>query len=477
MPDIYGTFGNDTINGTSEREYIYALDGDDTIYAGDGSDEYQDDWINAGPGNDIIYGGTGGDTIYDDPGNDIVYAGAGRDLIFGSAGDDYYDGGTGFDSLSYFSAFAGIVVDLNLSSGQVRSLEPNDAAFVGVDTLYNIEYISGSSFNDRMIGNAGDQRFWGADGDDMLFGGGGSDELLGGLGNDVLDGGDGFDVAMFAGVTVGVTVSLAISGPQNTGHGFDTLTGIESIWGTYYNDVLIGGDEADLLLGDPGDDRIEGGGGADVIEGGPGVDVLTGGPGADIFRDYFPSYMNGDVITDFGPGDKIIFNGAFVDPGSFSFSLSGSTLTFAGGSLTFGTLPTGTLVARTTAEGDIELSLAAGVPVDPRNDFNGDGRSDILWRNDTGHLAEWLAQPGGTFAYNPNAAYQLDTSWQIIGFGDFNGDGARRHPVATRQWQPHAMACPARRQFRLEPDLARSDAARLAPALASPTSTVTAATT
>jgi hypothetical protein len=60
---------------------------------------------------------------------------------------------------------------------------------------------------------------------------------------------------------------------------------------------------------------------------------------------------------------------------------------------------------------------------DAINDFNGDGRSDILWRNETGHLAEWLGQAGGTFAYNSNAAYQLDTGWQIVSTGDVNGDG------------------------------------------------------
>jgi len=50
-------------------------------------------------------------------------------------------------------------------------------------------------------------------------------------------------------------------------------------------------------------------------------------------------------------------------------------------------------------------------------DFNGDGRDDILWRNETGAMSEWLAQPGGTFAWNPNAAYQLPTSWNVAATG------------------------------------------------------------
>lgn len=358
MPTIYGTFGNDTITGISEPDSIYGLDGDDTIYGGDGADYLNDDWINAGPGNDIIYGGTGGDSIYDESGNDIVYAGADRDMIFGSSGDDYYDGGAGYDILGYSSALAGILVDLTLASGHVRSLSANDAAFVGVDTLYNIEYIGGTNFADRMVGNAGDNRFWGADGNDTLLGGPGSDELLGGLGNDVLDGGDGFDQAFYAGPTVGVTVSLAISGPQNTGHGFDTLINIEGILGTYYDDVLTGDDAANLLIGDPGDDKIAGGGGADVIEGGPGSDILTGGSGDDIFGGGSNS-LNGDTIVDFARGDRIVLSDAWTPLG---IGLSGDQLTFGSGTLTLSNLRNPSLVVTAAPEGGFQISFG-GPPI------------------------------------------------------------------------------------------------------------------
>ena len=30
-------------------------------------------------------------------------------------------------------------------------------------------------------------------------------------------------------------------------------------------------------------------------------------------------------------------------------------------------------------------------------DFNGDGRDDILWRNDTGAVTNWLGQANGGF--------------------------------------------------------------------------------
>src|SRR4030095_3835829 len=55
-------------------------------------------------------------------------------------------------------------------------------------------------------------------------------------------------------------------------------------------------------------------------------------------------------------------------------------------------------------------------------DFNGDGKSDILWQNDDGRAAVWLLDglsliDGNVVGNNPGIA------WQIAGSGDFNGDG------------------------------------------------------
>jgi hypothetical protein len=56
-------------------------------------------------------------------------------------------------------------------------------------------------------------------------------------------------------------------------------------------------------------------------------------------------------------------------------------------------------------------------------DFNGDRRSDILWRDTSGNVAIWLMN--GTQVLNPNAAGvgNVPTTWSIVGTGDFNGDG------------------------------------------------------
>jgi hypothetical protein len=57
-------------------------------------------------------------------------------------------------------------------------------------------------------------------------------------------------------------------------------------------------------------------------------------------------------------------------------------------------------------------------------DFNGDGKSDILWQGDDGTPAIWLmngAQSTWVGAVGPFASGAL-AGWQIKGSGDFNGD-------------------------------------------------------
>jgi hypothetical protein len=58
-------------------------------------------------------------------------------------------------------------------------------------------------------------------------------------------------------------------------------------------------------------------------------------------------------------------------------------------------------------------------------DFNGDGRDDILWRNSsTGQVSDWLGQSNGGFVANDaNALLDVLTSWHVVDTGDYNGDG------------------------------------------------------
>jgi hypothetical protein len=55
-------------------------------------------------------------------------------------------------------------------------------------------------------------------------------------------------------------------------------------------------------------------------------------------------------------------------------------------------------------------------------DFDGDGKADILWRNSTtGEVFIWLMN-GGTIASSGSVGY-VSSDWSIAGVGDFDGDG------------------------------------------------------
>ena len=60
------------------------------------------------------------------------------------------------------------------------------------------------------------------------------------------------------------------------------------------------------------------------------------------------------------------------------------------------------------------------------HDFNGDGKSDIAWRNTNGDTAIWLmtVNQSGNAQILSSADYGIiPNSWQIVGQRDFNGDG------------------------------------------------------
>ncbi len=189
------------------------------------------------------------------------------------------------------------------------------------------------------------------------------------------------------------------------------------------NVVIARGTLIENAVGGSGADKIIGNSSGNILTGNSGSDILTGGAGFDTFRGTSAG-LNGDQITDLTTDDRIIITNAAL--GAFSYSISGSTLTFTGGSLTLGTVPTGIIVARAAPGGGVQLtigestlgSLAGAVEA---ADFDGDGRADILWRHDSGAISQWLGQGNGGFA--PNADANAGTNWQVVSLSDFNADG------------------------------------------------------
>src|SRR5262245_34364569 len=139
----------------------------------------------------------GTDVIVGNAGKDTIFGLGGDDMIKGGGGADYIDGGAGVDTATYEDSNAGVQVSLQAGKGSGGTAEG--------DTLVNIENLVGSSHDDWLFGDAGDNKLEGGAGNDILKGAGGHDTLIGGAGDDVLnsnglgdkfDGGDGNDTVV-----------------------------------------------------------------------------------------------------------------------------------------------------------------------------------------------------------------------------------------------------------------------------------------
>ena len=156
--------------------------GPDTLIGAGGNDN-----LNGQGGNDSLDGGTGNDGLRGDAGNDTLLGGDGNDYMIGGSGDDSLVGGSGTDTADYFYSDTSAAINVNLLTGVATGGGGNDSLSV-------FENVTGSNFNDTLVGNALNNNLEGPDGDDILDGGAGDDYVLaGGGGNDTLNGGAGSD--------------------------------------------------------------------------------------------------------------------------------------------------------------------------------------------------------------------------------------------------------------------------------------------
>ena len=308
---INGLGGNDVINGLGGDDRICGADGNNTLNGGDGNDFFfpdgGNDNIDGGTGfndvsyqfssngvqvdlsagratgdgtdtlknvsdvtgsrhndqligdsnNNIIIGGGGSDTLAGGAGHDqlVVSGGAGPTFLIGGPGDDTIQG-DGVNSIADYLDCTGL--DVNLQTGNAS------CGGQGNDTLFNVDNVLGSQFDDTIVGNDNANRIFGEGGNDTISGLGGDDFIDGGDGDDTIDAGAGADTASFADAVVPVVANIGAG--VATGAGNDTITNFEGLLGSSLNDVLIGG---------PGDDTIDGGLGDDTINGVAGNDTAT----------------------------------------------------------------------------------------------------------------------------------------------------------------------------------------------------------
>jgi len=441
---IFGLDSVDRLNGGSGNDNLFGNGGADVINGDDG-----DDYLQGGAGDDTINGGAGRDTASfglptGTAGTFRAVEGTGADagswiieLVNAGSGTPVFKvtiTGTGAATVKGLGIAAGLGTDTvtNVEDLQFQVFnnpfdpnqslnfkiaptawvyEPNhDVGVDGTDVADTInlanyhqdkdaswdrsvnagggaDIVYGTSLNERISGDAGD---------DMLNGGGGHDELLGGTGNDTIDGGAGGDVASWelpsnlvgrlqivAGASDseklvqrvdGATtenlfrINIGSGGVTVTGlnaqadKGVDTITTIEELrffipgrpsdgaswffgptpWADEVNHQggVNSGDANDTIfltdfLG--GRDTnvwaftINGAGGNDQIHGAGGADILNGGPGNDlIFGNDGADLLRGGEGDDYlqgGAGSDSVDGGAGRDTVSFGLP-TGTTGTF-----------------------------------------------------------------------------------------------------------------------------------------------------
>ena len=310
--NLTGSTGNDTLTGDDNDNVLTGAAGNDTLTGGAGNDT-----LVGGGGTDVIDGGEGIDTnsfegiglgvtatlnadgtgtadygsvsenftgienLTGSSNNDTLIAtGAAANTIFGGDGDDVIAGGGGTDILdggagNDTNSFQGIGrnVDANLNTGTAFFVAPNGNTVE--ESFSNFENLTGFTGDDRLTGDSMANILDGGDGNDQLSGGAGNDTLIGGDGDDVLaggggqdslDGGAGIDTADHSDIGVAVNVDLD-AGTAQYGMVNETLTSIENVIGTAFDDTLSGDDQANLIAGGDGSDTIMGGAGDDVLRG------------------------------------------------------------------------------------------------------------------------------------------------------------------------------------------------------------------
>ncbi|MES2678088.1 MAG: tandem-95 repeat protein, partial [Pseudomonadota bacterium] len=224
-----------------------------TIYAGAGNDVLNFTSPKFTFGDMTFYGGDGNDKIWSNAGNDKIFGGDGNDEIYSGKGNDTIDGGSGDD------------------------------------------VIYGGDGNDVILGGEGNNKIYGEAGDDIIFAG---------TGADVINGGDGNDTISYVNSSSAVKVNIGnitFYGVAGGSAGASTITNVENIIGSSFDDILIGSYANNILSGSLGNDLLKGSLGDDTY-------VFNKGDGSDTIAD-----VEYPITTPSSGNDKILLNGYTED--------------------------------------------------------------------------------------------------------------------------------------------------------------------
>jgi Ca2+-binding RTX toxin-like protein len=357
--------GTDTLAGI--EHLLGSKTGDDRLTGDD-----EDNILIGYGGNDVLAGGEG---------SNVLDGRGGDDIFLAHLGDDIVEGGSGRDTVDYSAATGSVAVMLSVSTrindstglGYAGGIdhEPTvipgatsiaglaKGASTGSDSLYDIENVKGSAFNDVLSGSAAGNVINGMGGADTMIGGDGSDTyyvdnlgdlvresnssrtiggtdtvistvshtlasnvevlhlggtgaingtgntldnlIYAGIGANILDGKEGTDTLSYAdttaaaGTTAGVTLNLAAVNSA----GQATSSGVSG------KDLVKGFEN---LTGSRYNDVLSGTTGANILNGGAGNDTLKGAAGKDtfVFDTALSASGNVDRLADFSVVDDTI---------------------------------------------------------------------------------------------------------------------------------------------------------------------------
>jgi Ca2+-binding RTX toxin-like protein len=246
MAVIYGTNLGETLTGTA---------GDDEIYGYDGNDV-----LNGGAGNDVLDGGAGADTMTGGSGNDVYHVDDAGDVVVEASGG-------GIDTVRI--TISSYTLGANVEHLDARAVAGGTMTLTG-NSLANIFYM--------------------------------------GSGAVTLNGGLGSDTANYSGASGYVLVDLD-TGVHGGDAADDTLTSIENLTGSDYDDELSGTSGANILDGGAGADTLRGRGGNDIyIVDDPLDDVIElAGQGTDEVRTalaYYEMHANVERVRFTGTGSS-----------------------------------------------------------------------------------------------------------------------------------------------------------------------------